>query len=289
MDNLDGKQARRTKNSTALGEIFDHGCDSLFLLFTVTPLGNGMNLDPLEIFIVMVIGCSVFYCSHWEEYFTGNLILGYVANPTEIQWYFIFTYMLTSFTGVEWWTEMQEVYGFLYKRNTWVIIMFSVSITICVLHNMYTGYNHFRVSHKEKPIFAFFEPVLPFFIATLLMSLWVYLSSFGYNILKVNTIQVISIYGLLFSFYCNQLVISRIFKMRVHWNNPINIIPLAGIISNLVGMEDKALPILLFILVALFINFVLSVTWQLSDFLNIRVFHIIDNNEDEKKNKLGFI
>jgi len=29
MDALDGKQARRTGNSTPLGELFDHGCDAV--------------------------------------------------------------------------------------------------------------------------------------------------------------------------------------------------------------------------------------------------------------------
>ncbi|GFR76104.1 choline/ethanolaminephosphotransferase 1 [Elysia marginata] len=29
LDAIDGKQARRTKSSTPLGELFDHGCDSI--------------------------------------------------------------------------------------------------------------------------------------------------------------------------------------------------------------------------------------------------------------------
>ena len=29
LDAIDGKQARRTNSSTPLGELFDHGCDSL--------------------------------------------------------------------------------------------------------------------------------------------------------------------------------------------------------------------------------------------------------------------
>lgn len=29
LDAIDGKQARRTGSSNALGELFDHGCDSL--------------------------------------------------------------------------------------------------------------------------------------------------------------------------------------------------------------------------------------------------------------------
>lgn len=37
LDAIDGKQARRTNSSTPLGELFDHGCDSVstgyFLFF----------------------------------------------------------------------------------------------------------------------------------------------------------------------------------------------------------------------------------------------------------------
>ena len=29
MDGMDGKQARRTKSSSALGQLFDHGCDAI--------------------------------------------------------------------------------------------------------------------------------------------------------------------------------------------------------------------------------------------------------------------
>ncbi len=29
LDAIDGKQARRTKSSSPLGELFDHGCDSI--------------------------------------------------------------------------------------------------------------------------------------------------------------------------------------------------------------------------------------------------------------------
>jgi ethanolaminephosphotransferase len=29
LDNVDGKQARRTNSSSPLGELFDHGCDAL--------------------------------------------------------------------------------------------------------------------------------------------------------------------------------------------------------------------------------------------------------------------
>jgi len=133
MDNLDGKQARRTDNSSALGELFDHGCDSLFLFFTMMPVGNMMNLDPLGVYVIMVIGSAVFYCAHWEEYFSKKLVLGYFANPTEIQWFFIIIFIFTTFTGNEWWIEIEEFNGFLFKRNNWTIILFTGVITLVIL------------------------------------------------------------------------------------------------------------------------------------------------------------
>ena len=35
LDAMDGKQARRTKSSSPLGQLFDHGCDSFSLSFFV--------------------------------------------------------------------------------------------------------------------------------------------------------------------------------------------------------------------------------------------------------------
>jgi len=128
MDNLDGKQARRTENSTALGELFDHGCDSLFLLFSLVPIANVIMLNPYEILLIMITGCFAFYSAHWEEYFTQQLILGKLANPTEIQWVFIFLFLFTSFIGTQWWLVMVEINGVFLKRGTLLILFASITI-----------------------------------------------------------------------------------------------------------------------------------------------------------------
>ncbi|OLL22713.1 Choline/ethanolaminephosphotransferase 2 [Neolecta irregularis DAH-3] len=39
-NNVDGKQARRTKSSSPLGELFDHGIDSLNCLFGIVSFGS---------------------------------------------------------------------------------------------------------------------------------------------------------------------------------------------------------------------------------------------------------
>ena len=46
LDELDGKQARRTQSSSPLGELFDHGCDALSCVLTTTTIAAAMQLGP---------------------------------------------------------------------------------------------------------------------------------------------------------------------------------------------------------------------------------------------------
>lgn len=58
LDNVDGKQARRTQSSSPLGELFDHGCDALNCtiggLVQVAAMGLGSSYySALAMFIGM--------------------------------------------------------------------------------------------------------------------------------------------------------------------------------------------------------------------------------------------
>lgn len=44
LDAIDGKQARRTKSSSPLGQLFDHGCDSFATTFFILGLGQAFKL-----------------------------------------------------------------------------------------------------------------------------------------------------------------------------------------------------------------------------------------------------
>eukprot|EP00835_Amoeboradix_gromovi_P005528 NODE_528_length_7173_cov_0.249929.p2 type:complete len:407 gc:universal NODE_528_length_7173_cov_0.249929:5173-3953(-) len=84
MDNLDGKQARRTKTSSPLGELVDHGCDALQCCLGGLVQSAGMGLG-YSYYTIWVIGIASvpFYFSSWEEYYTKTLYLGYINGPTE--------------------------------------------------------------------------------------------------------------------------------------------------------------------------------------------------------------
>jgi len=120
----------------------------------------------------------------------------------------------------------------------------------------------------------YIEPLIPYLIISFLMIEWAYLSSFGYNVLRQNTLGFGTLYGFLFSYLCNQLVISRICRMEYTWYNNIYIIPITGIISCIINIEAYVLPVLLVILLGHFAIFTISVTNQLTTYLKIRVFVI---------------
>lgn len=88
LDNIDGKQARKTGNSTPLGiyslihilgMLFDHGCDAFGLLFLALAVARIICLDNRETilyvgFVGVIFG---FYFSVWCQYHSkGIMILG---------------------------------------------------------------------------------------------------------------------------------------------------------------------------------------------------------------------
>lgn len=84
MDNIDGKQARRTQQSSGLGELFDHGIDSLnctlasFCETSAVALGHTRTGA-----FTALIPCLPMFFSTWETYHTHTLYLGYINGPTE--------------------------------------------------------------------------------------------------------------------------------------------------------------------------------------------------------------
>jgi ethanolaminephosphotransferase len=91
LDNIDGKQARRTsthrpnlESSSPLGMLFDHGSDSLcsFLIGMSVLKILCVTNRTLMLFIIITHVLSVFFCAIWSQYNTNNFELGRV-NPVD--------------------------------------------------------------------------------------------------------------------------------------------------------------------------------------------------------------
>ncbi|OUM60314.1 hypothetical protein PIROE2DRAFT_32525, partial [Piromyces sp. E2] len=118
-DNVDGKQARRTKQSSPLGELFDHGCDSLNCavgsIVEAAALGLGQSYYT---YIFTMITIFTFFYSTWENFYTGRLYLGYVNGPTEGLILGTIIMFLSGIFGPEmWWKPIS------YYLGSWVEVI----------------------------------------------------------------------------------------------------------------------------------------------------------------------
>lgn len=118
MDNIDGKQARATGTSSPLGELFDHGIDSLncclggLVQSVCMGLGSSQNTA-----VVTFMTCIAMYMSTWETYHTHVLYLGYLNGPTEGIIVVVATMLISGFKGIEFWdTPIYEAIPFSFMQ-----------------------------------------------------------------------------------------------------------------------------------------------------------------------------
>ncbi|KAJ7425727.1 Choline/ethanolaminephosphotransferase 1 [Willisornis vidua] len=104
LDAIDGKQARRTNSSTPLGELFDHGCDSLSTVFVVlgTCIAVQLGTNPDWMFFCCFAGTFMFYCAHWQTYVSGTLRFGLI-DVTEVQLFIMAMHALAAAAGAALW------------------------------------------------------------------------------------------------------------------------------------------------------------------------------------------
>jgi ethanolaminephosphotransferase len=107
LDNMDGKQARRTRSSSPLGLLFDHGCDAINMVFGAANWMVFMGLDPrkdsLMCWAILVLNYNLFYCGTWEEYYTGSLIMPIFNGPSEGVFGGAVMSIVTGLLGVKFW------------------------------------------------------------------------------------------------------------------------------------------------------------------------------------------
>jgi ethanolaminephosphotransferase len=200
MDNVDGKQARRTGTSSGLGELFDHGIDSLNCTLASLLETAAMGLGPSKTgaFTAMV-PCLPMFFSTWETYHTHTLYLGIFNGPTEGLLIASSLMAISGYFGPEIWrqplptiipdailnllspeTQMKS-YTFS-LRDIWVPILLSafffVHLPFCIYHVVEARR---RQNLPVAPVFVEWTPMLVFSLAS---ALW--LGSPHSSLLKDN-------------------------------------------------------------------------------------------------------
>ena len=98
-DNLDGKQARKTKTSSSFGMLLDHGCDVFTNMCVLLNVSHLCRLGNESIFVDFLIYTLYlgFFTTIYEEYLLGEIHLGIINGPDEGNFFFIATGSLSKF------------------------------------------------------------------------------------------------------------------------------------------------------------------------------------------------
>ena len=83
LDSLDGKQARRTNNSTPAGHLLDHGIDALVTGLVCVNLYYLMGLTNNQFYAYLSCCLTVFFLNTWEEFHTKVLYFGVISGCVE--------------------------------------------------------------------------------------------------------------------------------------------------------------------------------------------------------------
>lgn len=104
LDAVDGKQARRTNSASPLGELFDHGCDSVSTVFVVVGCSISAKVGTFpEVFLYLCLSYMFFfYAAHWQTYCTGTLKFG-TLDVTEGQLTIILIHLISAVFGTSFW------------------------------------------------------------------------------------------------------------------------------------------------------------------------------------------
>ena len=110
LDNIDGKQARRTKSSSPLGLLFDHGTDACTTFFITCGLGAILALETIYQYILLWIMIIVpFYLNNWEEYVTGVMSLPIINGINEGTFVIVFLECLTGCIGQDYLNKKEYI------------------------------------------------------------------------------------------------------------------------------------------------------------------------------------
>lgn len=273
LDAVDGKQARRTQSSSPLGELFDHGCDSISTVFVAIAACISVNMGEYPNWMFYQCFCAIclFYCAHWQTYVCGTLKFGKV-DVTEAQVTIICMHLGTALFGVQFWQ-----YTLFHKFETRFIIAL-MTIVCCSITLRYmieviltcgAGKNGSTVADTSV-----LGPIIPLF---LFMAPAIFMKIVSPQLYEQNPVIFILTFGLVAARTTNRLVVAHMSKSEMCYTDPSMLGPYMLVLNsyfNKIFPEKLLLYLCLLWSVYELIRFEKIVCLEICKFLNIELFRI---------------
>ncbi|KAI1433842.1 CDP-alcohol phosphatidyltransferase [Xylaria sp. CBS 124048] len=306
MDNVDGKQARRTGTSSGLGELFDHGIDSLncTLASLLETAAMALGTSKSGVFTALC-PCLAMFFSTWETYHTHTLYLGYVNGPTEGILIACSVMALSGIYGPGIWTERivdlvgqknllgyDHLVGDYSIRDIWILVIVASlvfgHIPFCVL-------NVVKARRRNSlPVWPVFLEWTPMAIYTFSIGAWLY--SPHSTLMRDNHLVLFCLtMSCVFGRMTTKMILAHLTRQPFpYWT--VMLIPLVGgaIIGNLprfglpaisAQFEHQYLWAYFIFSLVVYFRWAYLVTTSICDFLGINCLTIPREKQVENKRK----
>ena len=221
LDNIDGKQARRTKSSSPLGLLFDHGTDACTTFFITCGLGAILALETIYQYILLWIMIIVpFYLNNWEEYVTGVMSLPIINGINEGTFIIVFLECLTGCIGQDYLNKKEYIiFGKHILFNTFIS---SLACGAGIFFGIISIFKVRQLESKEKRINALMD-VFPFiyFLAGFFCIIYLTDSKISENYPQLLLVS----FGFQFAKMLGLLQLSHLMGIRYNPYNLVFILP----------------------------------------------------------------
>lgn len=322
LDNIDGKQARRTGNSSPLGMLFDHGCDSFVVALTTLSLTSvcKMGDSSLNYLLIYSLASIPFYLAIWEQYQTGILELPAFNGVDEGALVFVFLYWITSFLGQDFWLNQVNIGPISLPLNRFSLYLtISCSVVFCIIsvrnvvkyheavnlkanspnkNNIVPNENSLEIVKTDDIFLDYFQIIyslLPFLFFNISLFVCVLFASDD-SIVSRSPKFIILIYSFMFSKLLLHIMMAHIAKSEFEqWRISIItcciILPTISILGNTYPEYQKQFDTVFIIYffknLGLWLNFARKLAIELSNVLGIRIFFVKDKNPEKGYTKIS--
>eukprot|EP00163_Fabomonas_tropica_P010676 TRINITY_DN208_c0_g1_i2.p1 TRINITY_DN208_c0_g1~~TRINITY_DN208_c0_g1_i2.p1 ORF type:complete len:318 (+),score=43.58 TRINITY_DN208_c0_g1_i2:551-1504(+) len=214
LDALDGKQARRTGMSGPLGELFDHGCDSLNVTITTLTIACTIQAGGtwLSACLMSIVLCG-FFAACWEQYHTHTLFLPIINGPVEGCLIMVAAHIATYWLTPQWWLIENARLGGYTPRVA--LISFSILAgVITIMTSTYTVLSTVQAKQtKGEATLSKTQSLLqvvPILICTALWLTWMYVSH--NDLLTHHPHLVFLTMGIVFSHQMDRMVLCHLVR-----------------------------------------------------------------------------
>jgi ethanolaminephosphotransferase len=275
LDNADGKQARRTKTSSPLGLLLDHGLDAITTAIVgyncslMIMLGNN-SISSYFLFLGLFFG---YFIANYEEYRTGKMILGLINGPDDGNIFVCLVAIFSFLFGPE--KFHLEIYGFrLADIFVFGVCVGTIICTIESIKNITKGKN-FAEEIKVLLVDSFW------IINSLLLPFITYLidSKFYFD----NIMFFLTLMTVMFLRIGIEILINIVCVRKMRPNYLINVtimIWYINLIAKIIGINSFSNAVFYNLLILAVINsfellkFMFFVTFEIRDHLNLSLFFI---------------